>query len=166
MGAPEGPRARTVGVMTQSVPLWWPVGAAAPAGTPASVSEACRLVGHDLLASAATREALPAIAWWLGAGELLPAGFVVFGLAQGQERLVGFGLDPARPAADVVAEVADRIQDHLIGYAFLQWPRCADGRHVLRPVCSAGAAVWSCAGPPAQRIRVGEWGGEDCEIDL
>jgi len=147
--------------MTQPVPLSWPVGAEAPAGTPPSVAHACRLVGHDLLASAAVRQALPAVTWQLGTDELLPAGLVILGLANGSERMVGFGLDPAQPEADVVVEVADRVQQHLNGYAFLQWPRCADGRHVLRPARWADAAVWSCVGPPLQQVRVGGWDGED-----
>lgn len=146
--------------MTLAVPLSWPVDSVAPAGTPASVSDACRFIGHDLLASGAIRNALSAIAWWLETDELLPPGFVVLGLAEGVDRLVGFGLDPARPVAEVVAEVADRVQQHLNGYELLQWPSCADGRHVLQPATVAGAAVWSCAGPPMQRIRIGEWRGE------
>jgi hypothetical protein len=125
------------------------------------VAHACRLVGHDLLASAAVRQALPAVTWQLGTDELLPAGLVILGLANGSERMVGFGLDPAQPEADVVVEVADRVQQHLNGYAFLQWPRCADGRHVLRPARWADAAVWSCVGPPLQQVRVGGWDGED-----
>jgi hypothetical protein len=147
--------------MTQAAPLSWPVDSAAPAGTPASVSAACRFIGHDLVASHAIRDALPAIAWWLETDELLPPGFVVLGVAKGADLLVGFGLDPARPVAHVVAEVADRVQQHLNGYEFLQWPSCADGRHVLQPTIVAGAAVWSCAGQPEQRIRIGEWSSEN-----
>ena len=143
--------------MTPSAPLSWPVGADAPAGLPARVSDACRLVGRDLLASPAVRHVLPAIAWWLGTGELSPPGSVVLGLADGRVQLVGFGLDPARPVADVVVDVADRVQQHLTGYEFVQWPGCADGRHVLQPAAEAGTAVWRCAGPPAQRIRIGAW---------
>jgi len=143
--------------MTQATPPAWPVTSAPPAGTPATVAAACRAVGHDLLASAAVRRALPALAWWLGAGELLPEGFVVLGLADGAHRLAGFGLDPARPVDEVIAEAADRVQQHLTGYEFLQWPPCADGRHVLQPTTHAGAAVWSCAGPPPQEIPIGRW---------
>ena len=74
---------------------------------------------------------------------------------RGADRLAGFGLDPARPVADVTVEVADRVQQHLVGYEFLPWPACTDGRHVRQPATVAGEAVWRCAG---HLVRIGELG--------
>ncbi len=147
--------------MTQAVPLSWPVDSVAPAETPASVSAACRFVGHDLLASGTIRNALSATAWWLEIDEQLPPGFMVLGLAAGADRLFGFGLDPARPVAEVVAggrrpgaATPERVRVPAVA-ELRRWaarPAPDDrGRCSYLELCR----------PPTQRIRIGEWSAED-----
>lgn len=122
----------------------WRVGGAAPNSVPSTLAVAGRLIGHDLLADADVRASLAPIGWWIGADDLLPETHVLFGLARGNDRLVGFGIDPRRPPSAVVAEVAGRVQDHLLGYEFLHWPKCAVDGRPMKPVTTAETAVWTC----------------------
>ncbi|KJS63472.1 hypothetical protein [Streptomyces rubellomurinus] len=121
---------------------WSPVGTPA-GGVPAGLADACLRVGRDLLGTIPER--LPAGFRWMLAEEGpdgLPAG-PALGWWAG-EPLFWRGVDVTLPDARLALFVADLVQDHLTGYAFVQWPECPGHTHPLEPVADAGEAWWRC----------------------
>jgi hypothetical protein len=127
--------------------LWdwaWPVGAPAPAGVPAGLEAATVAVGLDLLGSPEVRGRFPGLSWsYHGADRIL-----------GVLDLTSFCSVPDGVASLVTAVVADRVQDQLTGYEFIQWPMCPSHHHPMRPSVVDELAWWTCpaTGRPVHRV--------------
>ena len=62
----------------------------------------------------------------------------------------------AEPEAEVLADLASTVQDHVIDHIQSAWPRCPGHTHPANAVASGQVAVWVCPTDGRQICPVGE----------
>ena len=130
--------------ITWSFPIFGnPLGLAEDA--PSAWVDACIAIARDLSCERHGREAvLDGLHWVI---QMDSEYRISFGWKLGRgyagdvdSFLIGHGMMENAPAAPVMVWCAERVQDELAGYEFVQWPRRHG--HLLLPALSMGKAVW------------------------
>ncbi|MFE2109368.1 hypothetical protein ACFXAF_26390 [Kitasatospora sp. NPDC059463] len=131
----------------------WELVAAPPDGVPAALTEPCARVGRDLPAFAGTLP--PGTRWTLAAERpVVRLGLCAPGLEFGRS------VDTALPPGELTARVAELVQDHLTGFAFLQRPACPGHSHPLLPAAGElpPGGHWRCRSTGADVAAIGGLG--------
>src|SRR5882724_10945388 len=104
----------------------WPVAGASDTEAPATIRAACARVGRDLTTISDLQTRFPDLTWYVKdrSDQSVPDTFWIVGLGEGRQQIFGSGIVLVQDGSQIVASVAEAVQDHLSGYEFLQWPAC------------------------------------------
>ncbi|MFF2656587.1 hypothetical protein ACFVUH_04415 [Kitasatospora sp. NPDC058032] len=131
----------------------WPLDGTPPPDVPAEFHDACARVGRDLRHLPAGDRLPAGVRWELSEDHY--SGFLL-GLGSDRGMLFTQDTDPYLPPGPLTAYVAERVQDHLTGHEFVQWPACPGHTHPLVAAAAGAQAWWHCRRSGDLLVRIGE----------